>query len=588
MFNNYAVIYEKLKILSGSMEFFKFVGTLTFDSLLSKINDNDIQFFKDTITDLINDGTKKEISIELIDDDGTNRPCYIILSPLNDFGERKTFLLNVYDIKQTVEDVSVLKRRTELLQMTVDPDKNIVFEYTPTNDHMYIYRCSSLNAYTIYDGSLSDWSDFILKNKKTAPESETAFHMFISDLKRNAGVINSEISLDLFNDGSVKPYIIEGFRIVDNTSVQMTGGTISYKDVTNRADILTDFTYDYMTGVLDKRSIVKYAKDRIETRTNQSVILAILDLDFFKDVNDVLGHSTGDSVIIEFSKIISSCIKDAGAVGRFGGDEFMVILDNVSDVAQIKEYFKAIRITTERTFKKIGTKTMNVTTSIGVVPADNLEDDISYGHMFQIADACLYMAKEYGRNRYIIYDDRSKKLLRIDGNVTHGKFEKNPQSSKYVMSLTQRLFDEGVNAIEPTIHDISEKYGIDNIVIYLKDGEEYKPQYIYGNVEDGKKNIDYIFADDYFNKFDENGCMVVFGTASLEMRMPNVYRLMREQSINACIHYLMKKGDELIGVISYEICLDPSRYWQDYEIFTLVILSQIMSLVIQNDQKSRV
>lgn len=582
MFGNYVVIDEAMHVISGSSEFFKFIGALNFDSLVSNIAEHDVSMFRECVRTVFETKKNADFILNMLNAEYEDKLCYVLLSPVEDFETRRAVLMNIYDIKETASNADILKRRTELLQLAVDPEKNLIFEYTPSTDLFYVYRCSALKVYTVYKGKLKAWEEEIISRGRVLPESVDRFKLFVQELKTDLGVIKSELTVDMYNDGSIKNYSVEGYRIVNNTSIDMIGGVIQCMDESDKTDILTGFTMDYMTGVLDKRSIIKYAKDKIATRTNENVTLAILDLDFFKDVNDILGHKAGDQVLIEFAKIISECIKDNGAVGRYGGDEFMVILDNAVDQPQIKEYFRAIRTMTENTFKKIEGKVLNVTTSVGIVPIENMENDFSYAHMFQLADCCLYMAKEYGRNRYIIYDERSKKLLRLDGSVTHGKFEKSPQGNRFVIGMTQRLINEGKDFLEDAIREVSEKFGIDNIAVYLKKDDKYVPEYSYGSTKKEKLNIDYVFDKTYMSKFDENGVITVYATASFEMRMPEVYKEMKKQNINACIQFLIKNGDDVLGVISYEICLDPSRYWQDSEILSIVVISQIMAFVLQS------
>ncbi len=583
MFANYAVIDEYLNVISGSTEFFKFMGALNFSSLLTQVSDRDAGTLRSACKHVFNSNKEKRLQLEVLNNNGEYRPCYLTLSPNTTAENGRTIVVNIYDIDQTINDISVMKRHMDIMQMVAGDDNTILFEYTPFDRMLSIFRCDSTNTYNIYSGNVNDWSDEIIYGDRVAPNNKEQFRNFVDDLKRGSRTLHAELSFDLFGDKSIKPYVIEGMTVINNTIVDAIGGSIRYKDASNKADILSEFSKDFMTGVLDKRSIIKYAKDRIETRNGEDVTLAILDLDHFKDVNDVLGHSKGDDVIIKFADIIKSCIGNAGAVGRFGGDEFMVVIDDIKDQLQIREFFRAIRSTTEMEFKGLGDDSkIDVTTSIGVVPINNLEGEISYDAMFKTADYCLYTAKEYGRNRYLIYDDRSKKNLRMDGTMSQNKFEKTVRNNTFMLSITEKLFNEGTKCIEDVIREIGERLELDNVVVYY--GEGLKPFAWWGDQEEERLSAQYLFEDNYVSNFDENNVYALSNSPTLGGKMPNAYKYLEHQSIYSCLQFLIKDEDKVLGLISYELTSEPGRYWHDDESNLLTIISQVMAQMLKKEK----
>ncbi|MBQ7265182.1 MAG: GGDEF domain-containing protein [Firmicutes bacterium] len=583
MFANYAIIDEYLNVLSGSTEFFKFMGALNFSSILSQVSDQDAITLRAATKYVFDNNADKSLQLELLNSNGEYRSCYIMLSPQpNDFGSR-TILINIYDIVQTVSDVSAMKRHMDVMQMAID-DNSLLFEFTPSNKNMHIYRCDSTNIYTVYNGNVNDWSDSVIYENRIEDEYREAFRSFIDDIKRGSRIIKTEIAFDLFGDGSIKPYIIEGGVIINNSTVEAVGGAIKYKDPTNKVDILSDFGKDFMTGVLDKRAIVKYAKDKLETRTNENITLAMLDLDYFKDVNDVLGHSKGDEVIIKFADIIRTCIGDNGAVGRFGGDEFMVVIDDIKDTLNIREFFRAIRTATETEFKSTGDNKISVTTSIGIAPLDNIDGEPTYENMFKTADYCLYMAKEYGRNRYVIYDDRSKKNFRVDGSTAQNKYTKASRKNKFMLSMTELLFSQGIPSIPEVIKNVADQMGLDNVNIYY--GKKPELMFHFGIQSPEKLSSDYIFEDDYLSNFNENSMYALSNSASIGMRMPKAYSYLKEQNIYSCVQFLIKddKTEDIIGLLSYEVSFAPGKYWHDDEMNMLGIISQIMAQILKREK----
>jgi len=118
----------------------------------------------------------------------------------------------------------------------------------------------------------------------------------------------------------------------------------------------------------------------------------MFDIDYFKKVNDENGHDAGDRVLVEYSKLISSTIRDSDIFCRVGGEEFMVILPHtiVENAIQIAE---KLRITVEIHECKIP-----ITISLGVV---EYKLDETLNHFLKRLDMALYKAKDDGRNRVV-------------------------------------------------------------------------------------------------------------------------------------------------------------------------------------------
>lgn len=122
--------------------------------------------------------------------------------------------------------------------------------------------------------------------------------------------------------------------------------------------------------------------------------IIILDIDHFKRVNDNFGHQTGDSVLVEFAAILKSSVRNTDTVGRWGGEEFLIICPETDTKGALSLAENIRNKIEEHSFKTVG----RVTASIGVstFTAGDKEKD-----MIGRADTCLYKAKESGRNRVI-------------------------------------------------------------------------------------------------------------------------------------------------------------------------------------------
>ncbi|MCU7820037.1 MAG: diguanylate cyclase [gamma proteobacterium symbiont of Lucinoma myriamae] len=128
--------------------------------------------------------------------------------------------------------------------------------------------------------------------------------------------------------------------------------------------------------------------------------LIIIDIDYFKKINDEHGHLTGDSVLVEFALLIKNNIRSVDIAGRWGGEEFLIICPNSSkkSVTQLAEKLRTI--IEKHKFKNVKT---NITASLGVAQYSQKDDSVQM--LVYLADKALYKAKSNGRNQVVCSDD---------------------------------------------------------------------------------------------------------------------------------------------------------------------------------------
>lgn len=155
---------------------------------------------------------------------------------------------------------------------------------------------------------------------------------------------------------------------------------------------------DSLTGVWNRRAIearIRTERDRFR-RTGQGCALAVFDLDHFKRVNDELGHDGGDAALKHASSVISNSLRKIDALGRFGGEEFLVVMP-MTDLSGARISADRMRMALESTPLMWREKPVRLTTSIGL--AAMTEADGDEAELFKRADEALYRAKAGGRNR---------------------------------------------------------------------------------------------------------------------------------------------------------------------------------------------
>lgn len=163
-------------------------------------------------------------------------------------------------------------------------------------------------------------------------------------------------------------------------------------------------TYDSLTRLPNRKHFHDHLAETIASaqRDNRPFAVLYLDLDEFKAINDALGHGVGDQLIENTARRLEQCVRKGDMVARVGGDEFIVLLRDISlsDVSRVAE--KIIEVLSEPFV--VTDSSLHVTTSIGVAtyPQDGADANV----LINNADSAMYEAKRSGKNRYRIYSNK--------------------------------------------------------------------------------------------------------------------------------------------------------------------------------------
>ena len=155
---------------------------------------------------------------------------------------------------------------------------------------------------------------------------------------------------------------------------------------------------DNLTSAYNRRYLYNYSETYLSQAkaNNSDFSLLMLDLDFFKNVNDTYGHSVGDEVLVNFSKTIQTIIRENDVFVRFGGEEFVLFLPNTDEKNSIEIAKSINKIVREIIFES--TKELKISVSIGI--SSNIYE---IDKLLSFADKALYQAKESGRDTYKVF-----------------------------------------------------------------------------------------------------------------------------------------------------------------------------------------
>ena len=215
-------------------------------------------------------------------------------------------------------------------------------------------------------------------------------------VERKAALLLSSVAvLALVLDGQAFTSTIERFGFLASSGVvSLFAFIFALRTETQKSQLETLASRDPLTGTLNRRALEQELRTVIEAhrRSGTSYGLMMLDLDRFKSINDTQGHEAGDAVLVNFTALVQSCIRNLDQMYRIGGEEFVVVLPGakVQGLARICESVRA------RVDDGLSSQGQPITVSIG---AAELKDGEESADWLARADLALYRAKRGGRNR---------------------------------------------------------------------------------------------------------------------------------------------------------------------------------------------
>jgi diguanylate cyclase (GGDEF)-like protein len=193
----------------------------------------------------------------------------------------------------------------------------------------------------------------------------------------------------------------QGLRVFFYTGLYLlmflgTAGFMLLSREQSYAELERVATYDELTGILNRRSFVLRARPLIAAAVKEVTPFSflLLDVDHFKSVNDTYGHDTGDKVLRDFASKIEQQLRGGDLFGRFGGEEFAVLLHRADEKTSDEI---AERLRTAVLGATINGAPLDYSVSIGIITVHSSER-ISLNALYKLSDMALYQAKKKGRN----------------------------------------------------------------------------------------------------------------------------------------------------------------------------------------------
>ena len=447
-----------------------------------------------------------------------------------------------------------MSRTIRSYRAQLDIYEDVFFEYDPQTGMVEVFNAQEA-YFEAGSYSIDAFEELLLK--QASDKQISAVKSFVSQIRSKTGRFGVKVTGNLLNDDtSLNVTMLEGGFVFFDKEREGVVGHIHLRSSKGKL-VAASIKHDSLTGLVDKADITRIAMERIDERCLSGTTLAIVDIDFFKTVNDTYGHQYGDSVIKKIADIISAEVGSDGIVGRFGGDEFLVVFYNITDEETLRGYLRNMKKKIEAAFPDKGVDE-NTPLSISVGAAIYPKDADTYEDVFMVADYCLYIAKDKGRNRYIIYDECKHGLveaIRLKKDTVKKRNDRDVSLGDVMVRMFDQILHGDGSSPERILDEFALSFDLQRITLLV--GEPFRFRYSSGteaikNPEDAQFLLGFLNSD-FKNKYlGDQTFIVVNRIDSLPVQAGAIKSFLREAGILSyvIVKFFDKNKRECILMIS--------------------------------------
>ncbi len=481
---------------------------------------------------------------------------------------------------------SLLKERKKLQTVIKNLTRNGIgiFEYIPSEDRMIIYDSNEETVIT-----KNNYLANLNEDASVHPEDRWK----MKELCR--GYLKKQTEVRFIEpDQSVvtKIFDADSFQGDDEEEVSLIGTVRSMTKEQSREKILEEqVKRDSMTKLYNhffgKELINEYLNNK---NPYASCGMMVVDIDYFKSVNDTFGHLFGDMVLQEISGLFMELFDKKDILVRAGGDEFVIFLKDISHGMLLK---KADQLVNAVRSLKFADTNYSVTCSVGACFLPENVSGYTYDQLFENADWALYRAKENGKNRCEFCDNLQR--YELLSNTIHSRVDSGIDARYLRNDIISTAFEvfEKMNsftaAIELLMKIIGIRFGLDRITVIqtdiraMKTGRQY--QWVSEKAPEVLQVPGSFSKEDFltlFQSYDEYGTTVL-QYDNMSMYSQDAQNLLMQREAKTVLYAAMYCEGKYTGAISYVVC-GQKRYWSRQNRSQLGELTKIISAHLAKNQ----
>lgn len=583
------IVSEYMNIVKADESLFMFLGEISNLIFTRVIYPSDLAKFETAIKEA-DEGQQIYVSIRLRGRDGVYKWMHIMISPYPDRQSGKYYSLEITDIstlKQQNDEIrAVMEMQTEFLSIIGD----YLFTYDISRDSFRnILPGNGNQNIVLYEGKLGVWTTEKLDNGLVDSQSIQDFEGLCMAMASGESYFSRDIKMKIADyDNVMYWYTFKGKRILKNDDGIIIAGAvcITHGKEDKAADIsVQDELRDAGTDLLNKKAITNYARKLIDKRVGHKVTIAIIDIDDFKSVNDTYGHMFGDEVLRDVAGILKKTVGRNGLCGRIGGDEMFIVMEHLEDDESIRTVFRTIKNNVSWLYHNDPRNINKITCSIGA--ASYPDDAKDLDTLFSIADKMLYLAKEKGKNRYIIYrpDLHERYILGENPTATTEKVFYKYRKLRIVNDFIQQYICHYKSKKE-CLEMVMSAFEMDSIFLYdMYAGTRYV---LSGNVPEYEENGEFLKEDNYIPDFRDDGIKTVWNIILYERKAPHMYEAFEKMGIKQFIQVIAcvdrSKSDSCF-VISFNRNSQLNK-WPEMDVDYLGIIGNVIGEEYMKEKKN--
>ena len=583
------IVSEYMNIVKADESLFMFLGEISNLIFTRVIYPSDLAKFETAIKEA-DEGQQIYVSIRLRGRDGVYKWMHIMISPYPDRQSGKYYSLEITDIstlKQQNDEIrAVMEMQTEFLSIIGD----YLFTYDISRDSFRIILPGNGNQnIVLYEGKLGVWTTEKLDNGLVDSQSIQDFEGLCMAMASGESYFSRDIKMKIADyDNVMYWYTFKGKRILKNDDGIIIAGAvcITHGKEDKAADIsVQDELRDAGTDLLNKKAITNYARKLIDKRVGHKVTIAIIDIDDFKSVNDTYGHMFGDEVLRDVAGILKKTVGRNGLCGRIGVDEMFIVMEHLEDDESIRTVFRTIKNNVSWLYHNDPRNINKITCSIGA--ASYPDDAKDLDTLFSIADKMLYLAKEKGKNRYIIYrpDLHERYILGENPTATTEKVFYKYRKLRIVNDFIQQYICHYKSKKE-CLEMVMSAFEMDSIFLYdMYAGTRYV---LSGNVPEYEENGEFLKEDNYIPDFRDDGIKTVWNIILYERKAPHMYEAFEKMGIKQFIQVIAcvdrSKSDSCF-VISFNRNSQLNK-WPEMDVDYLGIIGNVIGEEYMKEKKN--
>lgn len=580
---------DKYNIFVSNKSFTSYLGSEELRSfkITDYIHPDDVESFKKFVEDKSFTGGGEEVFRLKKKNNGWHYNVVRIHTEKGMVENRRNIGVEIIDINESVGDYETAMDSLSRVRLLMSLTDEFAFIYDKATNMFKMFKYDRFNRIILYDMDIDQWKREMLSKSYVKYDEKAMLDTLVLNMKTYADSFSIKMNCAIRTQSD----IFEAVRFIGTVHNESSGNKIivgrvvsdeSVGHASTAMEIMNELQYDSLTGVYNKKTITEYAKKRISEEKEKRIVIAILDVDHFKSVNDTFGHLYGDKVLARVGGRLKEIVGEDGVIGRIGGDEFMIVFNGLDDDQVLRGMLRAIRTQIKWEFAE-DFENLSITCSIGasIFPVNGRD----YEDLFKKADCCLYIAKEKGRDRYVFFRDemhRASYEAMLNQNQLNAM--KNPREIrelKNVASFMENAMTDSRKAILDAMRHMKDTFGIDNINIYY--GEGMKKVYSFGSDIPEAKDAMYVFSEEFQKLMGENERFMQIGFADTFSDItPDFCGRMKAERIASTIQCYIGDKRNIKGLVTFNKCREASQ-WANYEIDCARIFAAVLSSMALND-----